>query len=69
MKTQSYCRVSAALFTVVALAHTIRLVNGWSLEVESVAVPLWASVLGVLGPGTLAFLGFRASYQEFRHPG
>ena len=61
MKTQSYCRVSATLFTVVALVHATRLINGWSLEVETVAIPLWVSVLGVLGPGGLALLGFRSA--------
>ena len=49
------------LFTVVALAHAIRLVNGWSFEVETVAIPLWVSLLGVLGPGTLAFFGFKSA--------
>ena len=66
MKTQSYCRVSATLFTVVAMAHAARLLNGWSLEVETVAIPLWVSMLGVLGPGALAYFGFRASYEESR---
>ena len=61
MKTQYYCRISATLFTVVALAHLTRLVNGWSLEVETVAIPLWVSVLGVLGPGVLALFGFRSA--------
>jgi len=61
MKTQSYCRVSATLFTVVALAHATRLVNGWSLEVESFAIPMWVSMLAVFGPGALAFFGFRSS--------
>lgn len=61
MKTQTYCRVSATLFTVVALAHATRLINGWSLEVESVAIPMWVSMLGVLGPGALATFGFRSA--------
>lgn len=61
MKTQTYCRVSATLFALVTLAHLTRLVNGWSLEVETIAIPLWVSVIGVLGPGALAVFGYRAS--------
>lgn len=59
MHHRKYCRVSATLFTVVALAHLTRLVNGWSFEIEAVVVPMYVSVLALLGPGALAVWGFR----------
>ncbi|MGI9205384.1 MAG: hypothetical protein ACR2Q3_15315 [Woeseiaceae bacterium] len=59
MNRRTYCGISATLFAVVTLAHLMRLVNGWSFETETVAVPMWALVIGLLGPGALAVWGFR----------
>jgi hypothetical protein len=61
MDIKTYCRVSALLFTIVALAHLARLVNGWSIQVEGLFIPLYVSVIGFMVPGGLAFLGFRES--------
>lgn len=40
MKTKSYCGISALLFSVVALAHMTRLINGWMLQVDDMAIPM-----------------------------
>ncbi len=64
MNHRKYCRVSATLFTVVALAHLTRLLNGWTFEIETVVIPMYVSVLGLLGPGALAFWGFREANRS-----
>lgn len=64
MRHRAYCGISATLFTVVGLAHLMRLLNGWSLEIESLVVPMWVSVMGFLGPGSLAVWGYRETKKS-----
>ncbi len=59
MNHRTYCGVSATLFSVVALAHLTRLLNGWSIEIDTMTVPMLASWLGLIIPGSLAAWGFR----------
>ncbi len=59
MKFKTYCSVSAALFTVVALAHLTRLFYGWSIQIEDLDVAMLASWVGFIIPGGLAVWGFR----------
>jgi hypothetical protein len=59
MNKVTYCGVSAAIFTFVALAHLTRLFNGWSVEIDTMTVPMLASWLGLIIPGSLAVWGFR----------
>jgi hypothetical protein len=59
MNKMTYCGVSATLFSVVALAHLTRLFNGWSVEIDTMTVPMLASWLGLIIPGSLAVWGFR----------
>ena len=50
--------VTATLFLVVALMHLLRIIFGWSVEIGCLSIPFWASWLGVLVAGTLAYFGF-----------
>ena len=61
MNRKAYCRVSAMLFTLVALAHLSRLVNAWPVTVADMSVPMLASWIGLIVPGALAAWGFRAA--------
>ena len=45
MNKMTYCGVSAAIFTVVALAHLTRLINGWSVEIDTMTVPMLMSMV------------------------
>ncbi len=42
------------VFTIVALAHLLRLVDGTQIVVGSTSIPMWVSILGVLAPGLIA---------------
>jgi hypothetical protein len=47
--------VLAALFlAMVSLAHLLRLILRAEIVVDGTVVPLWLSVIAVLGPGALA---------------
>ena len=59
MAHKSYCLLSGALFSLVAVAHLLRVILGLSLEVGGVSVPMLASWLGFLVPGALAIWAFR----------
>jgi hypothetical protein len=49
------------VFALVALAHLLRLAYGWEVTINSAAVPLWASVLGIVVSAGLAVMLWRES--------
>ncbi len=61
MNKLAYCRISAVLFMIVALAHLTRLMTGWPIQVNGVTIPLVLSLFGFIVPGGLAFWGLRES--------
>ena len=56
-----YELVSGAFFSLLALVQLTRVVSGWTVQVATVTVPVWASVLGCLVAGSLAVWAFRSS--------
>lgn len=46
--------LAVLVFAIVALVHLLRLAFGWEATIAGAAVPLWASVLGVVVAGGLA---------------
>jgi hypothetical protein len=44
------------VFTIVAVAHLLRLVDGTQIVVGSTTIPVWVSFVGVLVPGLIAVL-------------
>lgn len=64
MGHRGYCLVSGALFALVALAHLLRIVNGLSIQVDGVAVPMMVSWIGVLVPAALAAWAFRIARRS-----
>ena len=54
-----YCTVSGVLFSLVALAHLLRIVYGMSIQVDEYVVPMLVSWIGLAVPAGLAFWAFR----------
>lgn len=54
MKTGS--KLAVSLFTLVAIAHLLRLIYGVDLTVGDWHAPEWVSVVGVIVPGGIAWL-------------
>lgn len=61
MTHKPYCVVSGALFSLVALAHLVRLVYGWHIQADDLTVPMWVSWGGFVVPAMLAIWGFRVA--------
>ena len=59
MSNQQYFLISGLLFTLVAIAHLLRLVFGMSVQVDGAAVPMAVSWVGFAVPGALAYWAFR----------
>lgn len=57
MKT--FTAISVVVFSLVALAHLIRMALGWEVVVNGVAIPIWASGVGLVVAAGLAFMLWR----------
>ncbi len=64
---RTYNTVSAALFFVIAIVQLLRVVFAWPVEIGTVSIPLWCSVLAFVIAGTLAYLGFRQNARPGEH--
>jgi hypothetical protein len=53
--------LAVLIFAIVAIVHLLRLIYGWEVTLNGVAVPLWASVLGIVIAAGLAVMLWRES--------
>ncbi len=51
--------LAVLIFAIVALVHVLRLVFGWEVTINGMAVPQWASVLGIVVAAGLAVMLWR----------
>jgi hypothetical protein len=56
-----FTTIAAVVFALVAVVHLHRLFAGWEVLVSGVAVPMWASGIGVVVAGGLAVMLWRES--------
>ena len=56
---RTFALIASIIFSAVAILHLARLIAGWDFAIGGWDVPVWASVIGVVVPGWLAFEGFR----------
>ena len=61
MNSRKYCVVSGILFSLVAIAHLLRILNGASVLIDDYAVPMSVSWVGLVVPGVLALWAFRVA--------
>ena len=59
MTQRTFFLIAAAVFSLIALGHAIRLLFGWHVMVENVVVRVWVSWTGLAIAGYLAYQGFR----------
>jgi hypothetical protein len=64
MGHKEYCVVSGILFSLVALAHLLRIVFGMPVQVDEFDVPMIISWVGLVVPTGLAVWAFRLSRSE-----
>jgi hypothetical protein len=53
-----YAPASALIFALVAIAHLVRLVKQWTVQIGSVSVPTSVSWIGLIIAALLAIWGF-----------
>jgi hypothetical protein len=58
-----YAAVSALIFAVVALAHLLRIVKQWAVQIGPFAVSMSVSWIGLVIAALLAIWGFMQSGQ------
>jgi len=58
LNRKTYMTVTATLFLVVAIAHLLRIILGWHVEIGGLSIPFWLSWLAVLAAGALVYFGF-----------
>jgi hypothetical protein len=54
-------KLAIIVFSIVAVAHLMRLLLDINLTIGNWIAPLWVSGLGVVGPGLIAWLLWRES--------
>jgi hypothetical protein len=58
-----FSALAAVVFAVVALVQLLRLVLGWSVVINGVSIPLWASAISCLVAALLAAMVWREARQ------
>jgi hypothetical protein len=61
MTQRTFFLIAAAVFSLIALGHAIRLFFRWQVTIGDVVVPLWVSWIGLAIAGYLSYEGFRLS--------
>lgn len=64
MGLRAYCLTSGVLFTLVALAHLMRIVYDLPIRVEDVEIPMLVSWIGLIVPAALAIWAFRITRRS-----
>lgn len=59
MSNRQYLVVSATLFSLVAIAHVLRLIGGMTVTVADYVVPMYVSWVGAVVPALLAMSALR----------
>ena len=58
--------LAGVIFAVVALFHLVRIYMDWPVMIGDWSVPMWASWIGLVVAGGLAFFGLRLTERDAR---
>ena len=64
MTQRVFSLITATLFSLIALLHTLRLLRGWHVTIGDIGVPVWFSWIGLVIAAYLAYQGFRLSRSQ-----
>jgi len=59
MTQKNYFLITGIVFLIVALVHLLRILQGWGIVIDEMAIPMWVSWAGLVIPGILAYYGLR----------
>jgi len=63
LDTKSYIKVTKVIFFVVGAIHLLRLILGWTLVVNGMVVPMWASIVGVIVAWFISYSGYKLIHK------
>ena len=55
LSAKTYILITGMIVFIVGLVHLIRLLSGWMVVIDGWVVPMWVSIVGVLGTWYLAY--------------
>jgi hypothetical protein len=61
MGYKTYCTISGALFSLVALGHLLRIIGNLPVTVGTMSIPMYVSWGGLIVPALLAIWAFRTA--------
>ncbi len=61
---KSFTSLAIAIFILIAVVHLLRLILAWEVTVNSVVIPMWVSLMGLLIAGALAYFLWREAYKS-----
>jgi hypothetical protein len=61
MGYKTYCTISGALFSLVALGHLLRIMGNLPVTVGTMSIPMYVSWGGLIVPALLAIWAFRTA--------
>jgi hypothetical protein len=50
-----FTTLAVVIFAIVALVHVLRVALGWTVTIDSLAIPMWVSIAGGAIAAALAF--------------
>jgi len=59
MSSKGYFLISGVIFAIVALAHLLRVTQGWDIIVAGKVIPMWISWAGLVITAILAYFGLQ----------
>ena len=66
MRQKAFSLVAGVFFSLVALAHALRIAFSAPVAVENTAIPMWASWIALLVTGFLGYEGLRLARRSFK---
>ncbi len=57
-----FTTIAVAVFSLIAIAHLLRLFLGWEVSVVGFVIPVWWSALGLAVAGGLALMVWREAH-------
>jgi hypothetical protein len=58
-----FTTIAVVVFSLVALLQLLRVISGWEVIVNGIAIPTWASVIAFLVAAALAVMLWREAHQ------
>jgi len=56
-----FSQVAAVVFGLVSMMQLVRVLMGWSVLINGISIPVWASLIACLGAAALAVMVWRES--------